>query len=190
MEINDRTVIKLLQGGHESAFEQVFKAYFKCLHAYAYTILRNNDTAEEMVQQVFFRIWERKEQLKTDGSLKAYLYRSVHNECLNHLKHQKVKASYQVYYTQQMEQGSEHTAKKVLSADLQKQLHKALNELPQQCRTVFQLSRFEQLKYREIAVQLGVSVKTVENHMGKALKILRLRLAEFLPLLWYLFTGF
>jgi RNA polymerase sigma-70 factor (ECF subfamily) len=74
-------------------------------------------------------------------------------------------------------------AKKVLAGELEKKLRKALNELPEQCRIIFQLSRFEELRYREIAEKLGISVKTVENQMGKALKLLRVKLVDFLPLL-------
>jgi RNA polymerase sigma-70 factor (ECF subfamily) len=74
----------------------------------------------------------------------------------------------------------EHPAKKVIAGELEKKIHNALNELPEQCRTIFQMSRFDELKYREIADKLGISVKTVENQMGKALKLLREKLADFL----------
>jgi RNA polymerase sigma-70 factor (ECF subfamily) len=80
-----------------------------------------------------------------------------------------------------------HAEKKIVSAQLEGRLQKAMNELPEQCRTIFQLSRFEQLKYKEIAESLGISIKTVENQMGKALRILRLKLVEYLPFLVTLF---
>ena len=104
VEYSDSTVINLLRQGSEKVFESIFKDYFKSLHAYAYTFLKDDELAEEVVQNVFCRIWEKRENLKTDGSLKAYLYRAVHNESLNYLKHQKVKASFQVYYADHMEQ--------------------------------------------------------------------------------------
>jgi RNA polymerase sigma-70 factor (family 1) len=184
VEYSDSTVISLLKQGGEKAFEWLFKAHFKSLHAYAYTFLKDDEMAEEIVQNVFCRIWEKREQLKTDGSLKAYLYRAVHNESLNYLKHQKVKASFGVYYAGQLQQDEEEQAsKKVLTAELQQRIDTAMSELPQQCRTIFQLSRFEQLKYQQIADHMGLSIKTVENQMGKALRVMRQKLAEFLPII-------
>ncbi len=190
MEITSTTIIELLRDGNESVFERVFKEYFKRLHAYAYTFLKDEPMAEEIVQNVFCRIWEKKDQLNSSGSLKAYLYRAVHNESLNYLKHHKVKAEYEQYYTDRMSNGYEHTEKKIMVAELEKHIGKALSELPPRCRIIFQLSRFEQLKYQQIADHMGISVKTVENQMGKALKLLRLKLVEFLPLLLLLLLNF
>jgi RNA polymerase sigma-70 factor (ECF subfamily) len=108
----------------------------------------------------------------------------VHNESLNYLKHQKVKASFGVYYAGQLQQDEEEQAsKKVMTAELQQRIDTAMSELPQQCRTIFQLSRFEQLKYQQIADHMGLSIKTVENQMGKALRVMRQKLAEFLPII-------
>lgn len=167
----------------ETAFEKVFKSHFKNLHAYACTIVKDDIIAEEMVQNVFFKIWERKGQLNIQSSLTAYLYRAVYHESLNHLKHQKVKMAYQSYATYQMSHQTDNASKKVLLGELEQQLNRAMSELPEQCRTIFQMSRFEELKYQEIADRLGLSIKTVENQMGKALKQLRLKLIDFLPLI-------
>jgi len=115
--------------------------------------------------------------------LNAYLYRAVHNESLNFLKHQQVRTNHQLHVAYSMKQQTADSEQKVASAELEKHIHKALNELPEQCRTIFQLSRFDELKYLEIADKLGLSVKTVENQMGKALKLLRIKLAHFLKFL-------
>ena len=165
----------------EKVFEQVFKTHFKALHSYAYTILKDDAIAEEMVQNVFFKLWEKKEQLDIQTSLKAYLYKAVYHESLNYLKHQKVKSVHQAYDMHSTDHTSNLAEKKLLQGELENKLQMAMNDLPEQCRTIFQLSRFEELKYREIADTLGLSVKTVENQMGKALKILRSKLVEFLP---------
>lgn len=165
----------------EKVFEQVFKTHFKALHSYAYTILKDDAIAEEMVQNVFFKLWEKKEQLDIQTSLKAYLYKAVYHESLNYLKHQKVKSVHQAYAMHSTDHTSNLAEKKLLQGELENKLQMAMNDLPEQCRTIFQLSRFEELKYREIADTLGLSVKTVENQMGKALKILRSKLVEFLP---------
>ena len=180
MEPENEAIGILLAQRDETAFEQVFKSHFKRLHAYAFTILRDEMEAEEMVQQVFFKLWERNENLSLTGSVSAYLYRAVHNESLNYIKHQKVRSSHQLHIAYSMKNEVEHPAKKILTGELEKKIHSALSELPEQCRTIFQMSRFDELKYREIADKLGISVKTVENQMGKALKLMRDKLVDFL----------
>lgn len=166
----------------ETAFEEVFKTHFKRLFAYAFTIVKEEMAAEEMVQNVFYRIWERKGQVDIKSSVTAYLYRSVYHESLNYLKHQKVKLAYASHAAREAKHQSDNAGAKVQLSELEQKLNKALAELPEQCRTIFQLSRFEELKYQEIADKLGLSIKTVENQMGKALKILRVKLADYLPL--------
>ncbi|HEY6505526.1 MAG TPA: RNA polymerase sigma-70 factor [Chitinophagaceae bacterium] len=188
MEAQDHLIGALLSKRDEAAFEQVFKTHFKSLHAYAFTMLKDEADAEEMVQQVFFKLWERSENLSFSGSVAAYLYRAVHNESLNFLKHRKVKANHQLHVAYSMKQQSEQAPGKMMSKELEKEFTEALNGLPEQCRTVFQLSRFEEMKYREIAEKLDISIKTVENHMGKALKLLRTKLVDFLPLLLIFFN--
>lgn len=186
VEYSDSTAITLIKQGSQKAFERLFKDHFKSLHAYAYTFLKDDEQAEEVVQNVFCRVWEKRDQLKTDGSIKAYLYRAVHNESLNYLKHQQVRSNFGVYYAVEMEQntgGDEPASKKLMAAELQSHIEKAMSELPEQCRLIFQLSRFEQLKYQQIADQLGLSIKTIENQMGKALRVMRQKLAEFLPII-------
>lgn len=178
--------INFIKNGNEAAFEKIFKMYFKNLHAFAYTFTKDDVIAEEMVQNVFFKIWEKKDQLQIDDSLKAYLYRSVHNESLNHLKHLKIKTSFQIQYSGNMESSNQDASNQMMASELEDKIQKAINELPQQCRTIFQMSRFEQLKYQQIADQLNISIKTVENQMGKALKVLRLKLVEYLPFILHL----
>lgn len=161
-------------------YEHAFKTNFKGLHAYAYTLIKDDVMAEEMVQNVFYKLWKNRETIQITESLTAYLYRSVYHESLNYLKHLKVKAAYQTYAARNMETVNNST-ERIKLRDLQAKLDVALKELPEQCRTIFQMSRFEELKYIEIAERLGLSVKTVENQMGKALKLLRLKLVDFLP---------
>ncbi|HEY1197001.1 RNA polymerase sigma-70 factor [Flavobacterium sp.] len=179
-----------LSNQNEAAFEKVFKTYFKGLHAFAYTFVKDDVMAEEIVQNVFFRIWEKKEQLQIDDSLKSYLYRSVHNESLNHIKHLKVKTSFQLQYSGNMESSNQDSSNQMIATELETEIEKAINELPQQCRIIFQMSRFEQLKYQQIADQLNISIKTVENQMGKALKVMRSKLIEYLPFLLFMINLF
>ena len=169
----------------ETVFEEVFKTHFKKLHAYAYTMLKDEDEAEEIVQNMFYKLWEKREKISELQSLNAYLYRAVYNDCLNYLKHEKVKANHRSFVTHsntEIDTGA--TEKK--TSELERRIQIAMDELPEQCHTIFQMSRFEELKYREIAERLGLSIKTVENQMGKALKLMRVKLADLLPVLWIL----
>lgn len=164
------------------AFEQLFKTHYKALHAYANLILKDMELAEEVVQNMFLKFWEKRELLNVETSMKAYLYKSIYNDSLNYLKHEKVKLKYQDFAMHTADHLTDTASAKVELSELEMRLRAALNELPEQCRTIFQLSRFEELKYREIADRLNISIKTVENQMGKALKLLRIKLVDFLLL--------
>ena len=189
MQWNDSELIRLLATRDESAFETVFKTYFKALHSYAFTIVKDDAAAEEMVQTIFMKLWERADNLTINSSIAAYLYRAVHNESLNYIKHIKIKTAHQLHVSYRVGQEAD-ASKKVQVKELETKISVALNELPEQCRTIFQLSRFEELRYREIADKLQISIKTVENQMGKALKILREKLADYLPITVLLFNLF
>ncbi|MBS1664953.1 MAG: RNA polymerase sigma-70 factor [Bacteroidetes bacterium] len=189
MEWDDIHHLRLLKDRDETAFEALFKHYFKRLRQYAYTFVQDQELAEDIVQNVFFRLWEKIEVLNFSDSIAAYLYRAIYNESLNHLKHIKVKRNYQSYLHRRLKNESDNAQKKLHLDQLEQRLREAINDLPEQCRTIFQLSRFEELRYREIGLRLGISVKTVENQMGKALKVLRARLVDFLPLLLLYITN-
>ncbi len=190
MNLNVEPLQEILIPGEDIIFEQVFKAHFKSLFAYAFTILKDDVMAEEMVQNVFYKLWEKRDHTAIHASLKAYLYRSVHNESMNYLKHSRVIKNHQIHTMQQQKYEADiNPAVQLVNKELEHHIRKALNELPEQCRTIFQMSRFEDLKYREIAEKMGLSVKTVENQMGKALHLLRGKLAGFIiSLLVFFFT--
>lgn len=166
-------------------FERVFREHFKNLHAYACSILRDEDEAEEAVQNVFYKLWEKKDKLGELQSVQAYLYRAVYNECMNYVKHEKVKMAHAGHVGRQQQETNDY-AREGSVRILEQRIAEAMTHLPEQCRTIFQMSRFEELKYREIADRLGLSVKTVENQMGKALKILRTKLADYITVVWLL----
>jgi RNA polymerase sigma-70 factor, ECF subfamily len=189
MALNESLLTASYISKDEAVFEQVFKANFKNLHAYACTIVRDEPVAEGIVQNVFLKLWDRGERLNITSSVTAYLYRAVYNESLNYLKHEKVKQSHTQYAKHSMSEATRETASgKLLLSELEQKIKTALSELPEQCRTIFQLSRFEELKYQEIADKLGISIKTVEAQMGKALKLMRLKLVEYLPLIALFFN--
>ena len=186
MDLNNEQLIPLLLAGDEPTFEGIYKYFIRPLHAYATGILKDEDRAEGMVQNVFLKLWDKKERLSFSGSLQAYLYGAVYHECLNHLRHEKVKQTHQQHVVHTTRTYSHEGGMEML--DLKEKLTDALNELPEKCRTIFQMSRFEELKYQEIADRLQISIKTVEAQMGKALKILRTKLADFLPLIIWLIS--
>jgi len=171
-----------LHAGSPLAFENVFKRYFKDLHRYAFSIVKDEATAEEMVQNIFLRLWEKREQITIEQSVQAYLYRAVFNECLNFLKSAKTRKQ----RTAEMSGISQvhHTSPdNAAIKELQQKIDEAIAGLPEQCRIIFHMSRFEELRYRAIAERLGISEKTVENQVSKALKIMRRKLAAWLPAL-------
>jgi RNA polymerase sigma-70 factor (ECF subfamily) len=163
------------------AFEKVFTDWFGHLYAYAMSVVKDDETAEEVVQAVFCRIWEKRDRLQVHASLKAYLYGSVYHECMDWLRHRKRVEAHRRHTIHTGSRGmTESAAARVELGELEKKLQQAIDELPDQCRAIFCLSRYGELGYKEIAEQLGISVKTVEAQISKALKRLRKKLADFL----------
>lgn len=190
MQVSDSTVITAIQGGDKRTFEKVFREYYEKLCQYAYSFLKDMDEAEETVQTIFHQYWEKRESLEITTSLKSYLYKAVCNRCLNIKKHEKVKAAYQNHKVIEFRQSPTYASDIAEKQELEKQIDKAIATLPEQCRLIFKMSRFEELKYNEIATQLGISPKTVENQMGKALKILRQQLVEYLTIALFIITNY
>jgi RNA polymerase sigma-70 factor (ECF subfamily) len=144
------------------------------------------DEAEEMVQGAFIAVWERHDTLEVHTSIKSYLYRAVHNSCLNRVKHLKVRQKHEEDVKYQADATQSDASNEMVERELDAIMANAIDALPTQCRQVFRLSRFENLTYAEIAQQLGISVKTVENHMVKALRVLREKLKDYLPVIIWL----
>lgn len=176
----EQNYLEDIRQGDEVAYELVFRKYYEDLCRYAFSLLKKSDESEDVVQQVFVNFWESREKTIITGALKNYLFRSVHNQCLNLLKHEKVKAGYMQYssfFESHYQLGVEES---VEAGELSDKIEKAINLLPTECARIFRMSREEELKYKEIADQLELSVKTVENQIGKALKLLRASLSDYL----------
>jgi len=182
VDLSEKEALEKIQSGNESAYEMIFRSFYQPLCRYAYSFLEDKEEAEEVVQSAFITVWEKRKSIDIQTSLKSYLYRMVRNGCLNVIKHEKVKQQHVAHEMAVTEASYESVAQKVYATELEIKITEAIKVLPEQCRLVFQLSRFEELKYQEIADQLNISVKTVENHMGKALRIMREQLKEYLPL--------
>lgn len=160
------------------AFEELFRKYFPSLMAFAGRFLPDEDDAREVVHKVFINLWEKRSMLDTSTSLKSYLFKSVHNRSLNVIRDRKKFVGDEV-----PDLASEIDVEAQMEAmELEERIMKVIEGLPEKCKEVFKMSRFEGLKYNEIADKLGISVKTVENQMSKALKVLREKLADYLVL--------
>lgn len=160
----------------KQAFEAIFRKYYPQLCAYAFQILQHKEDAEEIVQELFVQLWQKGEMPAIHSSLKAYLFRSVHNHCLNHIRFRKVRQDYALHYR---EENSGYELQESPDDDQNANLHtlqKAIEELPPERKKIFMMIRFEERKYKEVADLLGISVKTVENQMVKAMQFLRSKL--------------
>lgn len=189
MEIPVEQLISTLKAGDITAFEMLFRTYYQPLCNYAYTFVQDRDEAEEIVQSTFLNVWEKRDNLAIHTAVKPYLYAMVRNACLNVIKHEKIKQQHVAMEMAVGERSVESVARTVMASELETRIYQAMDKLPEQCRLVFKLSRFEELKYAEIADQLNISIKTVENQMGKALRIMREQLKDYLPLLVILMNG-
>jgi len=178
--MDEPDIIRLIRTGDETAFEKLFRLYYERLCRYADQFLKDSSLAEELVQDLFVTIWENKVNLNLQVGIKPYLYRAVHNRCLNSIKHEQVKKNYSNSFKANGSAGVHQNEQPLEAKELTKRIGNAIEKLPEECRKVFRLSRFEEFSYKEIADYLGISVKTVENQMGKALKIMRRELADYL----------
>lgn len=164
------------------ALEKLFKAYFTPLMAFSRKILGDEDDAREVVQQVFIKLWEKGDEIDLSTSLKSYLFKAVNNRSLNVIRDRKKFSSEEV----PEQSGELDVSAQIEAMELEEKIRKAITSLPEKCRVIFELNRFDGLKYGEIATQLDISVKTVENQISKALKILREQLSKYLLILLWL----
>jgi RNA polymerase sigma-70 factor (ECF subfamily) len=180
----DNELLSRFRSGDIAAFEDLFKTYYQALVGYGRTILKDKDEAEDIVQQVFVTIWEKRSEMEVHTSFKGMMYRAVQNACLNRIKHQTVRRSHAKEVI--MTGSSSFSQQDIQYKELQKKIDESIDQLPEQCARIFRMSRFDELKYQEIADKLGLSVKTVENQMGKALKLMRENMKDYLTVLMLL----
>ncbi|HJA16084.1 MAG TPA: RNA polymerase sigma-70 factor [Candidatus Butyricimonas faecavium] len=173
----DRELLMLLRHGEISAFVDIYTKYYDALLNYADRLLNDVETARDVVQQVYYKIWENRATLNISLSVKAYLFRSVYHGSLNTLAHRKNIQKYEQeqlsdFYFSTIIQSPE-AEETLWKSDIEEAIQEAITVLPEKCREVFVLSKIEGLKNREIAEKLGISEKTVERHMSIALSKLR-----------------
>jgi len=178
MTDKDKKIIEDIKKGNIKVFEDLFRSVYPALCGYANEILKDADQAEEIVQEMFYLYWKRRHTMVISVSLKSYLYKSVYNKCLHYIDHKAVVNKYAISY-EQSAKAYYSPEDAIQTGELYSVYKKTLQELPERCREVFQLSRKYGLKYHEIADRLSISIKTVEANMGKALKAFKISLAEY-----------
>ncbi len=176
--IRDTDITGRIRNGDVGQFESLFRSSYVSLVRYAKTLIKDHDTAEEIVQDLFFRLWKDKEKLNIESSLNGYLFRSVHNKCLHYIEHNRVVERHAEEMAYQQTETQESPSDILNYKELQDKVASILERLPDRCGKIFTMSRFEGLKYTEIAEKLSVSIKTVEANMGRALKEFRKELTQ------------
>lgn len=166
-------------GLEKSQFEQLFREHFVHLANFARQYVEDQDSAKDITQKVFITLWENRDKIDTQKSVTSYLFTSVKNRCLNHIRdHKKYRSSILDLEGNDFDVPVEPDHGEL--TELEDKISNALASLPEKCRTVFEMSRYHDKKYKEIAEELGISQKTVEAHMSKAIKALRAYLQDYL----------
>lgn len=182
-DTTERAWLVAVRIGDVSAFEAMFRAYAPRLASFVWTYLQSQEEAEEVVQDLFLWIWEHRFEWEVPGSIRTYLFRSATNRALSRLRHRRVERTFRDRVTREsggLEPSEPRSATDGLTEqDLARAVEEAIRVLPERCRTVFMMNRQQHLSYAEIAELLGISPRTVEVHMGRALTLLRARLGDW-----------
>lgn len=175
MQLDDGDTIlwQKVKHGDEHAFEQLFRRYYAILVVHARKILPDKDSSENIVQSLFVKLWERREGLNI-SSVYSYMVAAVKNSCLNELKRSKQEKLYNMFLVDHADEIDSVT----INEEMIKRVQNVISQMPSQRQKIFRLNRFDGLKYKEIAVRLEISIKTVEAQMSKALKFLREKLPK------------
>ena len=178
-DYKEEEFLQLLSANDEKAIEWLFNKHYADLCKRSYKILSDEHIVEDLVQEVFYEIWKKRAKIKINTSIQAYLRRAARNKTLNYIRDQKIDFR-SAPPKEDLKSTNIPVIQTLMADDLQIEIDQAIDSLPEKCRLVFVLSRFEELTYQEIADQLGISIKTVENQISKALKSLRSALSPYL----------
>lgn len=185
----ENALLQRVKKNDQLAFRTLFDAYYKYLTVTAYRYLNDGEKAKDIAQDAFVELWNRRDSLEITSGLKAYLRRAVVNKCLNYIKREK-----RIDFSepaQLPETSTTHDAvDKLAAADLQTTVQTAIDTLPERCRLIFCMSRYDQKSHKEIAAELNISTKTIENQITWALKTLRAAIARMGILIAVVFAFF
>ena len=183
-EKDTNQILALLQADNPTAVKQLFYEFYPFLCNTIYRIIKDSAIAEDLAQDTFFKFWDKRKSIDIQVSLKAYLRRMAVNEALYYIRKNKKFQKDSNVEPIDLGETSETVEDQLLQQELENKIDLAIRDLPPRCQEIFKLSRFEELSYKEIASKLNISIKTVENQMGKALKILRGVLKDYMHLLF------
>ena len=179
--LSDVLILKRIKDGDIGAFEDVFRRYYAPLYLYALSITNKKEVAEEIVQELFYLWWKKRDSIQIISSIKAYLYKAIRNQSLQHIEYHNVKERYRQNITYAESDRQEASPlEEVEYKELEEILKHTLQKLPERRLKIFRLHRFEGKKYKEIAITLSLSVKTVEAEMTKAYKALREEVEKYI----------
>lgn len=178
-EGNQQFLLNELQKGNERAFEFAFHEYYAHLSRFSYSFVKDQFKAESLVQEVFIKLWVKRENLIGIDNLLSYLMTMVRNQSIDYLR--KEKANSKIYLNIHFEESTNTTEEQIYKNEFEEKLLHSLHKLPERCRIAFELSRFDGFRNKEIAKKMEISVKGVEALIGRSLKLLRTELEEFLP---------
>jgi RNA polymerase sigma-70 factor (ECF subfamily) len=177
-------IFEAIQRDDHRAFEGTFSKFYRPMTAYAFRFLGVLPESENIVQEVFLRLWQKRKEIVINTSLQNYLFKSVKNQCINYIEHERIKTGYQAMVIKNETDRSDYS-EFFLEVGLKKKIEIAIAALPEKRQEVFRLAREEGLKYREIADLLKISEKTVEAHMTSSIKQLRESLKEYKNLVMF-----
>ncbi len=170
-----------LKTGDVDAYERIFKEYYRPLVVFAMKYINNVETAKEIVQDFFVKLYEKRHTVIIDTSLKSYLYKSVYNACLNYISQNEMRNRHFKNMALRTEDSviDDH----VTTVELQNRIYECIESMPEQCKRIFKMNRFDGLKNEQIAQKLNLSKRTVETQISKALRILRKKLNDYVSVI-------
>lgn len=175
---SEHNLLKAFQEGDEIAFNQLFNTYWKKVFIIAYSKVRSKENAEEIVQDVFIKLWEIRKDIKINN-FSAYLYTCIKNRCLNYIERQIIHKKHWNYYRQFIQQFDDSTTKDITFNNLMEAFNKGVEHIPEKSRKVFKLKHLEGKSAKEIAKMMNLSEKAIEYHSTNSIKKLRTYLKEF-----------
>lgn len=189
VSLSENELFRQIKKGDVYAFEKLFKAYYRNLCYFAENYVKEKAMAEEIVGSFFVSLWEKRNTIEIKDSVKSYFYSSVHNLCIKYLEHLKVMKKYEEYARSRLRSkelmapsSNAYPLANLISQEIVEEIEKSISELPEKCREIFCLSRFEEMSYEDISAKLDVSVNTVRTQMARALQKLRESLKNYLPI--------
>jgi len=179
--LHEEILVQGLAEGNVSIFDYLFHFHYSGLVVYAMKIVREKTIAEDIVQDLFFKLWRDREKLVINQSIKSYLFTSTKNRCLDFLRHQKVSDKAKDHFSRESDMELINEDNYLVESELKEIIEMAMEKLPEKCKQIFILNKLQGFKPDEIAEKEDISIRTVEGHIGKAFKILRVELQPHLP---------